>query len=140
MKLLSTTKSSFNVSVQIEIFHSECSKCVEIGQFLIVTLINESARQYFLDIFPHPGLFYERKNLVCSFINIITNFSKVPNNSTARLLIFQIFSYQKVLIWTYTPIKFHRPHLPLYTLIELHFLLFIYFQCFLRPFLLQLLQ
>ena len=29
-------------------------------------------------------------------------YSKVPNNSAARLLIIEIFSYQHGLIWTYT--------------------------------------
>ena len=51
--------------------------------------------------------------LLDCFLNFpFFHYSKVPNNSTARLLIFKIFSYQHGLIWTYMIIKIQIVFLP----------------------------
>ena len=63
----------------------------------------------------------------------IFNYSRVPNNSAARLLNFKISSYQHGLIWTYTLIKIQIIFL-LTRLLSTIFYFFIYFQCFLQPF------
>ena len=45
-------------------------------------------------------------------LRLYTTYSKVPNNSAARLLIYKIFFYQHGLIWTYTLIKIQIIFLP----------------------------
>ena len=54
------------------------------------------------------------------------NYSKVPNNSAARLLIFKKFSLPTRLIWTYTLIKIQTIFLPT-RLLSTKFYFFVYF-------------
>ena len=56
-------------------------------------------------------VFFGRGNLATLYISI-TTYSRVPNNSAARLLIFPNFSLPTRLIWTYTLIKFQEKILP----------------------------
>ena len=73
-------------------------------------------------------------------INEVTTYSMVPNNSAARLLIFEIFSLPTRLIWTYTLIKIQIIFLPTCLLsIILNFVLS-NFNAFYSLFSLQLLQ
>ena len=62
-----------------------------------------------------------------------STYSKVPNNSAARLLIFKKFSLPTRLIWTYTLIKIQTIFLPT-RLLSTKFYFFVYFQCFWQPF------
>ena len=64
--------------------------------------------------------------------NTLWNYSKVPNNSAARLFIFKVFSYQHALIWTYTVINFSIIFLPtcLLSTIFYYFFLFSIRHCF----------
>ena len=75
-----------------------------------------------------------RHTLCCISLGPITStYSKVPNNSAARLLIFSNFSLPTRLIWTYTLIKIQIIFLPT-RLLSTIFYFFIYFQCFFQPF------
>ena len=68
-------------------------------------------------------------------------YSKVLNNSAARLLIFKIFSYQPDLIWTYTLIKIQTIFLNLTCLLSTIFYPFLsIFNAFCSLVLLELLQ
>ena len=69
----------------------------------------------------------------------LCNYSKVPNNSAARLLILKIFSYQHSLIWTYTLIKIQIIFL-LTRLLSAIFYFLSSFNAFYSLFSLQLLQ
>ena len=66
-----------------------------------------------------------KKILLLNFTTI-SNYSRVPNNRAARLLIFPNFSLPTRLIWTYTLIKFQEKILPTrllctYTVIDFSF-------------------
>ena len=68
-----------------------------------------------------------------------SKYSKVPNNSATRLLIFKIFSYQDGLIWTYSLINIQIIFLPTCLLSTIFYFLSI-FNAFCSLFQLQLLQ
>ena len=74
------------------------------------------------------GLYKTRHGQVSNY-----KYSKVPNNSAARLLIFMKFSLPTCLIWTYTLIKIQTIFLPT-RLLSTKFYFFVYFQCFWQPF------
>ena len=99
--------------------------------------------------FCYKVIVYENK-VTCIFLNLSTShiyyygsilvYSMVPNNSAARLLIFEIFSLPTLPIWTYTLIKIQIIFLPTCLLsIILNFILS-NFNTFYSLFSLQLLQ
>ena len=99
-------------------------------------LIGRSPSQTFFYFFP------KMRQKVKKFVSLkarvpgkcqVSFYSKVPNNSAARLLIFSDFSLPTRLIWTYTLIKIQKIFLPT-RLLSTIFYFFIYFQCFLQPF------
>ena len=57
-------------------------------------------------------------------------YSRVPNNSAARLLIFLNFSLPTRLIWTYTLIKFHEKILPTRLLCTTFYFFYLVFMLF----------
>ena len=90
-----------------------------IGQFCLlchtwfVTFQHYILVTYQLSVFVH----LERLNFIIHIkaegsLFSIHKYSKVPNNSAARLIIFEIFSYQHGLFWTYTLIKIQIIFLP----------------------------
>ena len=70
---------------------------------------------------------------------VVYNYSMVPNNSAARLLIFKIFSLPTRLIWTYTLIKIQIIFLPT-RLLSIDFAFLSTFNALCSRFLLQMLQ
>ena len=115
----------------------------------LVSRIDNSVHLFFFMIFislyHHSGLLFITEipryaYLFLDIFPILYAYSMVPNNSAARLLIFEIFSLPTRLIWTYTLIKIQIIFLPTCLLsIILNFVLS-NFNAFYSLFSLQLLQ
>ena len=122
---LSNSRSIFVLYIKISgLFEKKSVKYCATTRFSYIGLFKSSiANSRALSSFNFCK--FKRPSITYFYYLARLTYSKVPNNSPARLLIFKIFSYQHGLIWTYTLIKIQIIFLPTRLLITIFYFFYL---------------